>query len=86
MNKDAINFIVEYMTNNDMSLLNEVENELYNSEYLVIGYSVVNAGVIFESAIFINDLEDEHYSDQSNIFLVSEVSDAHDEIRELLDV
>jgi len=84
MTTEAQNFIRDYMISTDIKLLSEVESELYNNEYLVIGYSVNNSGVTFEEAIFINDLEEEHYSDESQIFLVSEVSDDSEEINELI--
>jgi len=84
MTTETQNFIRDYMIQTDIQLLAEVETELYNKEYLVIGYNVCNAGVTFDEAIFINDLEEEHYNDQSQIFLVSEVSDSSEEINEAI--
>jgi len=84
MTNEAQTFIKDYMVETDIQLLSEVDSELYNKEYLVIGYSVTNAGVVYDEAIFINDLEDEHYNDQPQIFLVSEVSDDREEIEQLI--
>jgi len=84
MRTEAQNFIVDYMLQTDMKLLVDVEAELYNNEYLIIGYNVSNSGVYFDEAIFINDLEEEHYSDQAQIFLVSEVSDSYEAITALI--
>ncbi len=84
MTTEAQNFIRDYMIQTDIQLLAEVEAELYNKEYLVIGYNVGNAGITFDEVIFINDLEEEHYNDQSQIFLVSEVSDSSEEINEAI--
>jgi len=82
MNVTAISFLAEYITHHDASFLAENEAELYNTEYCIIPYNVYNAGVIFYDAIYTNDLEDEHYSDQNNIFLVSEISVAREEVKE----
>ena len=82
MNETAISFLAEYTEHHDASFLAENEAELYNTEYCIIPYEVCNAGVIFFDALFINDLEEEHFSDQSNVFLVSEISDAREEVKE----
>jgi len=84
MNELALNFITDYIITTDVNFLNEVNEELYNSEYVVIPFSVTNTGVTYEEAIFINDLEEKHYSDETQIFSVVDLTRFEDEINEAI--
>ncbi len=85
MNELALNFLASYAYQNSQFFGDVLDNE-YIYGYCVIGFHIANHGIVFEDAIFINDLEDEGYPDQSQIFLVSEISDNYIEIKKIVEV
>lgn len=82
--QQAQQFIIDYMKQEDALFLSTISDELYNSEYVIIGYSVTNAGVIYDAPIFTNDLEEDADLDTNTIYLVSEIYDDSEIIKEAL--
>ena len=69
--------IIDYIEQEDALFASEIAENLYIHEYVVIGYSVFNTGVVFDAPYFTNDLEShDSMLDSSQIFRVGELYDS----------
>ena len=79
-----IDFIVDYMMNNDCRFLESVEANLYDFEYVYFETLTTNAGVVYMDAEFLNDLSTDIeattavYDGTGRVYKVEDIFDAEE--------
>ena len=80
----ALMFLAEYFSHDDM-VYNDLSYNYLDNCYMVIRYHIGNAGVIFEQAEYVLDIDPSDFEDDNTqIFLVDEVYENFDEIEECI--
>ena len=71
--------IADYMRTTDALFMKDVNNELYNSEYIYIPYVITNAGIAYMDAVFTNDSW-ETFPTDAMVYRVDELEESYDDI------
>ncbi len=83
MTSNFLNILNDVYQTEDGTIYNQIINNEFIYEYLVIEYTICNAGVITNS-FFTNDLEDQNYDDGSMILNVEELNQITD-LKEIIE-